>query len=132
MLFKSRSKTQYARYIKMGSTRPTRIIVKTPLNDLRSTITRSKGTPILTYLIPSSPPQMLPLRPLHNKPRYFSPNRHRKCGSTSQDSKHDSSGLKAAITDKCDCSRSNPMITDYNAKDAPAVVLQEPKHNSSG
>ena len=131
-LFQSRRKTQYPRYKKIGSTRPTRISVKILLNYIRTDITRSKVTPIPTYLQPSPQPQTMNLSPLYKKPMSGLPNRCWKHSSVSWNPKHNSSGSNAIIKYKHDRSSSDPMITEYTTKDAPSVAPQDSKHESSG
>ena len=74
----------------------------------------------------------MPLIPLYKKQRSGSPNWCGKHDSTSWDPNQDSSGPNDTITEKHNRSGSKKIITEYVAKDAPAVVSWYPKHDSSG
>ena len=75
-------------------------------------------------------PHNMPLRPRHKKPRFGSPNQQSKRDTTSQDPNHNSYISNATIMDRCNRSGSDPMITEYTAKDASAFATLDINANN--
>ena len=80
---------------------------------------------------PHHHPHMIPLRLCHNKPRSGFPNRRDKRNTISWYPRLKSSVSDSTIMDERKCSRSDPMMTEYAAKDAPSVVIFDINTNNS-